>query len=161
MLWFPWARSGPGDRSPQDLQRQISAIVSPGGVPGAPFQVLPRGAQGTSISGTPGTLIASLTAAAGRRFVAWLVQGAMSSSTSGYDVILTYSDATTETIAMGASGQVLFGPGGGQTMNLTAAVQTAAWASVLTKSVTGILVQTNGVGVAARFAIIHAWEVGP
>ncbi len=85
----------------------------------------------------------------------------MSSATSGYDVILTYSDATTETIAMGASGQVLFGPGGGQTMNLTAAVQTAAWASVLTKSVTGILVQTNGVGVAARFAIVHAWEVGP
>lgn len=41
MLWFPWARSGPGDRSPQDLQRQITAIQIGGAPPVSGFGVRP------------------------------------------------------------------------------------------------------------------------
>lgn len=106
---------------------------------------------GTSSSGVAGTTVAELAAAAGKVFVAWSVfasNGAAGTS----QVIITYTDDTTTTVAMTSSTQ-LWGNAGGL-------LQASGIPNALSaKPVKKIRVETTGAGTTARGAAISGIEV--
>ena len=116
-------------------------------------------ASGTSTSTTPGTSVASLTAAASQKFIGWTVFAAQTvSNNTQLTVTITYSDATTTTISTTAdTAQAVLGNAGG--LLRTDAGAYSSLTANSTKDVTGIAVTTLGSGSGTRAAVISVIEI--
>ena len=123
-----------------------------------------KNASGTSSSGTAGTVIATLTAASGRMFIAWQVVAAqVSAANTQLTVTITYSDATTAALTTTVStASTVFGNVGGLHRTTAGAAPTSNNIVTIdaTKKVTKIEVTTAGSGTSLRAATIGVLEVG-
>lgn len=115
-------------------------------------------ASGTSTSGTPGTVICTVTASTGKELYGWFALGAaVAGVQNSVRVVVTYFDATTSTFDTdtGVGGGMLHVNAGGK-MYWDSQLQSEAVA--LAKAVTKLEVQTLGTGVLSRWGIIGAEE---
>jgi hypothetical protein len=118
-------------------------------------------ASGSSASGVAGTLVADLTATAGKVFQDWIVLVRNGSGgASGVDIIITFTDDTTETFtSVAANATHVATVAGVSRMDLSSAM--TIWAATAAKQVKKIHVQTAGAGAVTREAAISAYELTP
>lgn len=116
-------------------------------------------AVGSSSSSTPGTAIASITAAANHVLIGWNVFAANPGlANTNLTVTITYTDDTTATLDTTAgSGSFIQGNAGGLTRITSGALSAAT--SGLDKAVKDISVVTAGTGTGSRAASISAIEI--
>jgi len=120
--------------------------------------VTTKRANGSSTSGTPGTVVAQITAAGGSHLVGWTVFCA-TTSTAGTQLRLTitYADATTTTVdTVAATGHDIRANAGGALRSIAGAADAVTAFSA--KEVTDVKVATLGVGTGTRYATIAGEE---
>jgi hypothetical protein len=111
---------------------------------------------GTSTSGTPGTAIASITAAAGNQLVS--IHGVCSQTSSTTTQILitvTYSDSTTTTMTSSTPSNTIIVINDAGMISLTT-VQMVAHSA---KKITSVAATTAGAGTGTRVAALSAIEI--
>lgn len=112
-------------------------------------------ASGSSTSGTPGTAVASITAASGYKLINWHLSATqVSAANTQFTVTITYADTSTITHTTTAARQEQVKANAGGILNETSIVLVAG--SDL--EVTAIAVTTAGTGTSTRAAIISATE---
>jgi hypothetical protein len=116
-------------------------------------------AAGTSTSGTAGTVVASITAAAGKKYIGWTIYASQTSNAqTQFKITVTYSDSTTTTFTSNANSAAtaLCNAGGIEVIGAGIHVSQTA---LLAKDVTGLKVETAGTGSGTRAAVISAIEL--
>lgn len=111
-------------------------------------------ANGSSNSGTPGTNIATITAAAGNQFICLdIYSGQANSANSQVTVTVTYSDSTTTSDTTGAgTTQQFFG-------NQAGLVRVTTTTAFSAKKITIVAITTAGTGTGQRSATVSAIEI--
>jgi hypothetical protein len=113
-------------------------------------------ASGSSTSGSAGTTVADITAAANTKLVAWVINATQSSATgTQYTITITYSDSTTTTATSTATTTTVMNANYGGILNQNAGTATACSA----KDVTEINVATAGTGTGTRIAVMSALQI--
>lgn len=108
-------------------------------------------AEGTSSSGAAGTTVCELDAGVGYMLIAWFLVAANGSAGTS-QIVITYTDLTTTTVAVGSSvfawgqaGSILTGITGAPAVNLLS-----------DKPVRKVRVETTGAGVTIRTGQVSA-----
>lgn len=150
-------RHGFAPKLPNDATKFLNGVgayaVPTSGTALAPVQTF-----GSSTSATPGTTVADLQAASGKKLVGMTVYaGQTNTANTSLTVTVTYADATTTTLATGnATAASIFGNQGGAIR--TTADAASALTAFAAKDITRVQVTTLGTGTGTRVATIAALE---
>lgn len=116
-------------------------------------------AGGSSASGTPGTSVASVTAGASKKLVAWTCFVAQTNAANtAYTITITYTDTTTTVVNSAAATASAASINAGGIIRTTAGAL-AALGVVDAKDVKSVAVTTLGTGTGTRAAAISGVEV--
>lgn len=127
----------------------------------ASITVAPTVASGSSASGTPGTAICSVTAAAGKRLVAARMWVHLVGATSDVRITATMADDTTRTIDLtgGTNFTIYVDEGGALRVDAAAAPPYASWSAALNQGVKAFAATTLAAGTSLRYCRMAVVEV--
>lgn len=118
-------------------------------------------ASGTSSSGTPGTAIASVSAATGFRLVAARILAMNAGATSDQRITATLSDNSTRTLDItGITNQLyMVDENGAWRIDAAGAPPSFSWSAAINLPIKSLASTTLAAGVAARYTWLSAVEV--